>query len=77
MMGCIEPWVSHTATKHVDVYKNADEKDEISFTVDKGTPCLLGRERIVKAYKYRQIKCDSGEGWIVYPYPFEKTKDSE
>ncbi|WP_334120494.1 hypothetical protein [Limnobacter sp.] len=76
LLGCGQTWMPQTATKQVDVYKNADEKDQIIFSVDQGTTCLLGKETIVKAYKHRQIKCDKGEGWVVYPYHFKKTKNS-
>lgn len=76
MLGCNGAWIPHIATNQVDVYKNADEKDEVIFSIDQGKTCLLGKETVVKAFKYRQIKCDKGQGWVVYPYPFKETTNN-
>lgn len=71
---CVDTWVNYVSTNKVNVYLNADEKDEVIFSIDQGKTCLLGKETLVKAYKYRQIKCDKGEGWVIYPYQFKLTE---
>lgn len=72
--GCQKPAGRWRALEDVSVFCDANEANEIKFTVKKGDICALGQERVVKIFMYKEIACDQGNGWIMYSngYPFEK-----
>lgn len=74
LAGCERPSGRWRAIEDVPVFKDADEANQLEFTVEKGGVCALGHERAVKVFMYKQISCDRGVGWVMYSngYPFEK-----
>ncbi|UWE17981.1 hypothetical protein [Herbaspirillum huttiense] len=64
------------ATQDVQVFKAADEADEMVFIARQVERCALGREQVVKAFMYREIACQQGQGWIPYQsgYPFVRER---
>ena len=57
------PWV---AARPTIVYQAPDEADVVAFQLAPGDRCLLGAERIAKAYRYVEIDCPGkGHGWAV------------
>jgi len=72
LCACSKPEGTWRATQHTPVFTAADETDKPAFIVRRSEQRALGRELVVKAFMYREIACQQGQGWILYQsgYPF-------
>ena len=70
LLGCEKPSGRWVALKDVPVFTEADEADVLSFTIKTGETCALGKERVVKVFMYREVRCGQRTGWISYSNPY-------